>query len=183
VGGHFEIGVDDEEPLLATALLRETMRAELERAEVAARRDSLTSLPNQLAWTEAFTLASPSPESPVSIIKVDCQGLKQINDTLGHQAGDDILCHIAGILSVSVRSTDVAARVGGDEFSILLDGAADKLVATIVQRIEHSLEREISPEGNRIGLAIGSATTRDDLDDAEQQADVRMLEPKRLNRG
>src|SRR4029079_11427117 len=78
--------VDAAEPLLATALLRETMRAELARAEAAARSDSLTSLPNRLAWTEAFAAASPSPEAPVRIIKLDCRGLKQTNDHTRHLA-------------------------------------------------------------------------------------------------
>jgi diguanylate cyclase (GGDEF)-like protein len=172
--------VEAAEPLLATALLRDTMRAELERAEFAARRDPLTSLPNRLAWVEALASASPSPEAPVSVVKLDCRGLKQINDTHGHQAGDEILCKIAGALAASVRSADVAARVGGDEFSILLCDADAALAATIVERIERALETETGPAGCRIALAIGAATTHDDLDEAERQADVSMLESKRL---
>ncbi|HUK44955.1 MAG TPA: GGDEF domain-containing protein [Gaiellaceae bacterium] len=174
--------VDAGEPLLATALLRETMRAELEKAEVAARRDPLTALPNRLAWTEAIASASVGPETPVSIIKLDCRGLKQINDTHGHEAGDRVLCRVAGILIDSVRATDVAARLGGDEFSILLGGADADLAAIVVGRIERALENESWPEGPRIGLAIGSATTYENLEAAERQADASMLESKRLNR-
>ena len=158
------------------------MSADLERAEVAARRDPLTALPNRLAWEEAFAAASPSPEAPVSIVKLDCRGLKQINDTQGHLAGDAVLCRIAGILAASVRTADVAARVGGDEFSILLTDADEQLAATIVERIDHALETEICPEGCQIGLAIGAATTRDDLHEAAREADARMLEAKRLSR-
>jgi diguanylate cyclase (GGDEF)-like protein len=174
--------VEAAEPLLTTALLRETMSAELERAEAAARRDPLTSLPNRLAWTEAFATASLSPEAPVSIVKLDCRGLKQINDTHGHQAGDEVLCRVGRILAASVRSTDIAARVGGDEFSILLGDADAELVETIVDRIERALETESWPEGTCVGLAIGTATTHDDLDAAVQEADARMLESKRLTR-
>jgi len=172
--------VEAAEPLLTTGLLRETMRAELERAEAAARRDPLTGLPNRLAWTEAFAATSPSPEAPVSFVKLDCRGLKQINDTHGHQAGDEVLCRVGRILTASVRSTDVAARVGGDEFSILLADADAELVATIVDRIERALEDESWPEGTCVGLAIGTATTHDDLEAAEEEADARMLESKRL---
>jgi diguanylate cyclase (GGDEF)-like protein len=168
--------VEAAEPLLTTALLRETMRAELERAEVAARRDPLTALPNRLAWTEAFAAASPCPDVPVSIVKLDCRGLKQINDTHGHQAGDKVLCRVAGVLAASVRSTDLAARVGGDEFSILLCDADEELVGTIVERIERSLD------GEQIGLAIGAATTHGDLHAAEHEADARMIESKRVAR-
>jgi hypothetical protein len=128
--------VEAAEPQLETALLRESMRAELERAEAAARRDPLTALPNRLAWEEALAGASPRLEAPVSIVKLDCRGLKQINDTHGHKAGDDVLCRIAGVLAASVRTSDVAARVGGDEFSILLHETDPDLVATIVDRIE-----------------------------------------------
>ena len=174
--------VEAAEPQLSTALLRESMRAELERAEVAARRDPLTALPNRLAWEEAFAAALPSPEAPVSIVKLDCRGLKQINDTHGHQAGDDVLCRIAGILAASVRTTDVAARIGGDEFSILLCDADADLVATIVDRIERALEGAGRPDGPVIGLAIGAVTTHDDLATAERQADARMLESKRATR-
>jgi diguanylate cyclase (GGDEF)-like protein len=174
--------VEAAEPQLSTALLRESMRAELERAEAAARRDPLTALPNRLAWEEAFAAASPCPEAPVSIVKLDCRGLKQINDTHGHQAGDDVLCRIAGILAASVRATDVAARVGGDEFSILLCDADPDLVAAIVDRIERALEGESLPNGPEVGLAIGTATTHDDLRAAERKADARMLESKRAGR-
>jgi diguanylate cyclase (GGDEF)-like protein len=171
--------VEAAEPQLATALLRETMRAKLERAEVTARRDALTALPNRLAWEEAFAAASPCPDAPVSVVKLDCRGLKHINDTHGHQAGDQVLCRVAGILAASVRTTDIAARVGGDEFSILLCDADEELVASIVGRIERALTQESRPNGARIGLAIGAATTRDDLAAAAQQADTRMLEAKR----
>jgi len=118
----------------------------------------------------------------VSIVKLDCRGLKQINDTHGHQAGDDVLCRIAGILAASVRTTDVAARVGGDEFSILLCDADANLVATIVDRIELALEGESRRDAPVIGLAIGTVTTHDDLATAERQADARMLESKRATR-
>jgi diguanylate cyclase (GGDEF)-like protein len=174
--------VDAAEPQLSTALLRETMREELARAEVTARRDALTALPNRLAWEEAFAAASPCSETPVSIVKLDCRGLKQVNDTHGHHTGDDVLCRVAGILAASVRTTDVAARVGGDEFSILLTDADEVLVDTIVERIESALESESWPPGAQIGLAIGAATTHDDLETAAHAADERMLESKRLNR-
>jgi len=174
--------VEAAEPLLTTALRRETMCADLERAEVAARRDALTALPNRLAWEEAFAAASPGPDAPVSIVKVDCRGLKQINDTHGHQAGDAVLCRVAGILAASVRATDLAARVGDDELSILLENADERLAAAIVARIESGLEGESWPEGPPIGLAVGAATTRDDLADAARNADARMLASKRQNR-
>ena len=100
--------VDAAEPLLAAALLRDSMRDELERAGAEARRDSLTGLANRLGWTEALASASPCEGSPASIVKLDCRGLKKINDTYGHHAGDRVLCRIADALTACIRDDDLA---------------------------------------------------------------------------
>ena len=175
--------VDAAEPLLAAALLRDSMRQELERAGAEARRDSLTGLANRLAWTEALASARPCVESPASIIKLDCRGLKRINDSRGHHAGDRVLCRIANALTACIRDDDLAARVGGDEFSILLCDADEELAATIIERIERTVAGENGFADVPIGLSIGAVTAwDDDLESAEREADELMVAAKRRGR-
>ena len=175
--------VDAAEPLLAAALLRDSMKDELERAGAEARRDSLTGLANRLGWTEALALAAPCEDSPVSIVKLDCRGLKKINDTRGHHAGDRILCRIANALAACIRDDDLAARVGGDEFSILLWGADEGVATAIIERIEDTVAGENGFADFAIRLSIGAVTARhDDLESAERAADERMVAAKRRPR-
>ena len=94
--------------------MRDTMRAELERAEAEARRDPLTDLANRLAWTEQLSALSAPPGAPVSIVQLDCRGLKEINETYGHHAGDELLRRVAAILRRSVGGEGLVARLGGD---------------------------------------------------------------------
>jgi diguanylate cyclase (GGDEF)-like protein len=176
--------VDAAEPLLAAALLRDSMRDELERAGAEARRDSLTGLSNRLGWTEALASISPGEGSPVSIVKLDCRGLKKINDTYGHHAGDRVLCRIAGALTACIREDDLAARAGGDEFSILLCGADEELAVEVIGRIERTVAGENGFADIPIELSIGTITARDDdLEWAERCADERMVAAKRRARG
>ena len=171
--------VEAAEPLLAAALLRDTLNAELERAAADARRDPLTGLANRLAWNEALSSASARADSPASIVQVDCRGLKQINDTDGHGVGDQVLCRVAAALTASVRDGDLVSRLGGDEFAILLSNADEDVTRSIVERIETTLDRDLEG-GPEIRLAIGAATSRDgNLEGAQREADARMLEAKR----
>lgn len=171
--------VDAAEPLLAAALLRDTMRDELERVAAEARRDPVTGLANRLAWNETISTLTSSREAPMSIIQCDCRGLKQINDTHGHLVGDELLRRVAAALRASVRASDVVARIGGDEFAILLEGDED-MAQQIVERIEAELVTGRAPGMPGIRLAIGASTARDEsLEAAHQQADARMIEAKR----
>ena len=172
--------VDAAEPLLSAALLRDTLREDLERASDQARREPLTGVGNRLAWDEALASAHPTPLSPVSIIKVDCRGLKHINDTCGHHVGDQLLKQVAAVLDASSREDDLVARLGGDEFGILLSGAGAETAHGVVERIESALASSREAGNAHVGLAIGLATAwDDDIEVAHQRADLDMLEAKR----
>jgi len=174
--------IDAAEPLLAAALLRDRMRDELERTAAQARQDPLTGLSNRLAWIEALSSAAACTESPASIVQLDCRGLKLINDTHGHHAGDQLLCRVASALRSSVRDHDLVARLGGDEFGILLCGADEEMTQAAVERIEATLAAERDEEQADIALAIGVATSRDgQLDAAQRRADAAMLDAKRTS--
>ena len=172
--------VDAAEPLLVSALLRDTLRDELDRAAMQARRDPLTGLANRLAWDERLASCSSSDDAPTSFVLLDCKGLKEINDTYGHRIGDELLCRIAVVLRASVRMHDLVARFGGDEFGILLLDADEEQAQAINERIEAGLLAERKPGHPDIRLAIGTATSRDDdLEAALGRADAEMLERKR----
>lgn len=179
--------VDAAIPLLAAALMRDQMRAELEQAEAKARRDPMTGLANRLAWEEEIAGVSASGQLPVSVVALDCRGLKEINETYGHRAGDELLRRVSDILTRSVGGDGLVARLGGDEFGILLYGADEQRARSIVGSIEATLadEGDWSEWGEvEIALAIGASTCRDgDLETTQQLADAEMLAAKRLVRG
>jgi diguanylate cyclase (GGDEF)-like protein len=173
--------VEAAEPLLASALLRDTLNADLERAEREARRDALTGLANRLAWAEALASVEATSESPASIVLVDCRGLKSINDARGHGVGDRVLCRVAAALSASVRTNDLVARLGGDEFALLLRDADEREASVVVERIDAAITAERQHGQPDMRLAIGTATARDgDLEAAQQQADAEMVAAKRM---
>ena len=166
-------------PLLTTALSRDGLREDLERAAEQARRDTLTGLANRLAWDEAVARVSLDGR-PVSVIQLDCCCLKQTNDTFGHHTGDRLLRTVSHIVTSSVREPDLVARIGGDEFAILLVDADETIAAAVVERIESAVAAEPPIETVQIALAVGAATTRDgDIAAAQREADTRMLSHKR----
>jgi diguanylate cyclase (GGDEF)-like protein len=171
--------VDAAEPLLSAALLRDTLQEELERASDQARREPLTGVGNRLAWDEALAAAQPTQLSPVTIVKVDCRGLKVVNDTYGHHIGDQLLKQVAAVLDSSSRDGDLVARLGGDEFGMLLLGADGDVARGIVERVESTLAAARVGGEARVGLAIGIATAYDDLEAASEQADLQLLDAKR----
>ena len=173
--------VEAAEPLLAAAALRDRMRSDLDRAQSDARRDRLTGLANRLAWDEAIAATTQSHETPAAVVMVDGGGLKAINDTYGHQVGDELLCAIAGALNSCVRVGDVVARLGGDEFALLLADADESVTDAIVSRIEATISAARLSNGLGICVAIGSACERGgDLVMTQHIADTRMLQAKRL---
>ncbi len=99
------------------------LKSQLEAMEVIADTDGLTGLLNRRAFVRELERAIAAHERygfSTALAYADVQGLKVINDTLGHAAGDDALRHVAGALAGGVRTTDTVGRLGGDEFGIIL---------------------------------------------------------------
>jgi diguanylate cyclase (GGDEF)-like protein len=114
---------DAAESVVRRGIAQERLKAENVRLGEQLRTDALTGVASRSAWEEALSgeeehLASSG--APVSIVIVDLDGLKAVNDESGHGAGDELLCRCASLLAKSVRSTDLVARIGGDEFGVLL---------------------------------------------------------------
>src|SRR5206468_2428014 len=117
----------------------------------------------------------------MSIIQLDCRALKRVNDTQGHHLGDRLLQRAAEIITGAVRGNDLVARIGGDEFAILLRNADESAAAMIVDRIESAVAAEPPVGQIEVAFAIGCATTRDgDLRATQRAADAQMLTAKEV---
>ncbi len=127
--------------------------------------DGLTGLCNHKRFKEIVKTEfdrSARYGKPVTLVMLDGDGFKAINDTYGHLAGDMVLQELAGCLKQSVRGTDVVARYGGDEFSILLPETDREMAENMVQRIERQIADHVFEwNGHRIavGVSHGIATT------------------------
>lgn len=118
------------------------LRARLEELERLADTDTLLPLPNRRAFLrelERVLHQVVRHNTPAAVLYIDLNGLKAINDRHGHQAGDAVLLHVARILKASLRAGDMVARIGGDEFGLILDhldepaarAKADQLARTV----------------------------------------------------
>ncbi|MDY7089452.1 MAG: sensor domain-containing diguanylate cyclase [Actinomycetota bacterium] len=160
-------------------------RAFQERLAHEAQHDALTGLPNRRRLQDA--LGHSLREEPVAVLFVDLDGFKPVNDAHGHEAGDELLRQVAERLSACVRERDVVARVGGDEFVILMPGVSEPAdtVATSA-RIQHALDVPFVIDGHevRVGASVGEhlAPGASDPDEALRAADHAMYTVKRSRR-
>ena len=162
-----------------------------ERMRHIAQHDALTGLPNRLAL--AMRLGQLLPEARrhhwrLAIMFIDLDRFKIINDTLGHQIGDELLREVACRLSGVVRETDFVARLGGDEFVILLPGIASPAdAATVAGKIVGKLSTPIEAEGHELHTSpsIGISIFPDDGLDGDtvmKNADMAMYHAKAAGR-
>lgn len=138
--------------------MAERLQGAKARAEAQAATDPLTGLGNRRAMEEVLRRLLRGGES-FAILHVDLDYFKQVNDTMGHAAGDHVLAEIAARLRGSVRASDLVARVGGDEFVILLGGVADRAALTRVgTAIYEAMRAPITYNGApcRVALSIGA---------------------------
>jgi diguanylate cyclase (GGDEF)-like protein len=144
--------------------------------EVIASTDPLTRLFNRrvfLKWCEKELLRSQRAGVPFSLLMLDLDHFKQVNDNFGHQRGDEVLCAAVERMQDSVRGIDVLCRWGGEEFAVLLPNATVEATQIVAERIRENIFRmgvpleaaEESPGAmRRLTVSIGAATYRD-LDD------------------
>ncbi len=117
--------------------------------------DDLTGLANKSAFEEKME-SRILQDRIFSLIFMDLNGFKEINDTLGHDKGDEVLKQVAEKLRKVFREYDFVARWGGDEFAVLFEGDAEKLFDSVKSRVLKALS-EIDAEGKKVGAAIGYA--------------------------
>jgi diguanylate cyclase len=164
----------------------------LSEARRQAATDDLTSLPNRRMFMhridEAIAAAKLTGQS-VSVMMLDLDDFKQLNDTLGHNAGDALLRLIGPRLIEALRQTDTVARLGGDEFAVLLSPAPDEDgVARVADKILYALREPFDVQGlalrltGSMGIAAFPAHASD-ADDLMKRADIAMYQAKATRRG
>ncbi|NLV21339.1 MAG: diguanylate cyclase, partial [Syntrophomonadaceae bacterium] len=142
--------------LIACEEISERKKAEA-RIRYLSYNDSLTGLYNRAFFDEGLLRLDSPEQLPLSIIMGDVNGLKLVNDTFGHSAGDRLLQNIAHILKSCCRSEDIVARWGGDEFVILLPRTSSATAYAICERIRASC-RAGSSDPIQASLALGAAS-------------------------
>jgi diguanylate cyclase (GGDEF)-like protein len=167
--------------------LNERLQSELASARHAAQHDGLTGLPNRAQFTERLELEvkrSNRTGESFALMYIDLDGFKQVNDTMGHQYGDELLTAFSARLGDVVRESDLAARVGGDEFAIILPtiDTQDGL-DQFAQRLKLAIREpyEVQNRDTCLNASIGTALFPDeahDLDDLIRVVDLRMYEDK-----
>jgi len=153
----------------------------------AARQDPLTGIGNRRALDERLTAARDSGRA-VTVLAIDVDDLKVVNDTYGHACGDELLQVVANLLVEQARATDAVIRSGGDEFIVVLDQPDAKGGAQLALRIRTAVAAIAAttskPWLGRLGLSIGYAATaeRVGVDQLIATADRRLYEDKRRRR-
>ncbi len=162
----------------------------------AARHDVLTGLPNRVLFSELLTAAvarSDRSGRSVGVVFFDLDRFKVVNDSLGHAAGDDLLVEIGERISRAVRPGDTVARIGGDEFTVLLEDlpaqGAFEVVAAATSRVIEMLRLPLPSSTGDVfleasaGIAIREANSRATPEEVVRDADLAMYEAKGYGRG
>ena len=184
------VDVEDRERLIEEiSLLRAKvarLQERVEQLDQLAHQDSLINLPNRRGFMRELERLIARVDRygiNAAMLFVDLDGLKMINDTFGHRAGDEALIQVAGLLSKGVRHSDVVARIGGDEFGILIE-CADEAAAqeTAARLIDQISACEFLHEGEALPLSVAIGVGMiDSLDTAEavmERADEAMYRRK-----
>lgn len=128
--------------------------------EALTRQDTLTGLANRLASNERLEAEFAQLQrqhEPYCVLGIDIDHFKVINDTHGHAVGDEVLRHVAGLLSESIRQTDFVARVGGEEFLVILPHTLLAEAASVAEKIRAKVESSTFSPVGRVTLSIGAA--------------------------
>lgn len=174
--------------VVAVGMILLLLEDQIEHNKYLALHDELTGLPNRRLFHDRLTGALERARrtgSQTALLLVDLDQFKQVNDTYGHHAGDQLLEHVGNVLSGRVRRSDTVARTGGDEFAVILDEPTSRADAEGVARSLMDLLNEpfsLGEQSFRVGASIGIAIFPEDASDAEAlciAADLRMYDSKR----
>lgn len=176
--------LSDENALLRASLAQ--MSARLHELEQAADKDSVTPLPNRRRFLRELERAVSHANrhgTPGAVLYLDLTSLKSINDRHGHFAGDAALIHVARLLAGLIRSTDLAARIGGDEFALILDHLDHNSAIETSERIARYIaDRPLDLGGTEVPIEVSIGTAAilpgDSVEDVLKRADRNMHRAK-----
>jgi diguanylate cyclase (GGDEF)-like protein len=152
--------------------------------ESLSRTDALTGLRNRRVLVDEATMTlelCKRHARPVSVAYIDLDNFKQVNDSYGHARGDQVLKECASIIASSLRSTDLAARFGGDEFALLLPETSPKDAVALMERVRMNLANNAGLQSMGVTATIGvigEEVSRTAIEDLLSRADARMYEAK-----
>ncbi|VAZ99256.1 diguanylate cyclase domain-containing protein [Mycobacterium pseudokansasii] len=178
--------------LVAAALARQLVvlvenQALLAEVAQEASRDSLTGLANRtrfLGRLERAIAARDQRPTPIAVLCLDLDNFKQVNDALGHPAGDELLVRVASLLTASLDETTTIARLGGDEFAVLIEGSVEETQAA-AHRVLGAFDAAIVIDGvpvtvrPSIGYTVATAGSNCTVDELLRHADLAMYAAKR----
>ena len=145
------------------SVLLEFLKQALMREQALSRTDSLTGIHNRRAFQEEAQVElarARRTERPLTVIYIDLDNFKSINDRLGHETGDRLLCVVARTLRKNLRVTDTVARLGGDEFGVLLPETSDGVAKTLIAKNHQTLVEEMHQNNWPVGFSVGVLTCR-----------------------
>ncbi len=169
-------------------LLSHELKKAKEKAENIAEIDDLTNIGNRRAFFRAgrtFIEHSKRTNDSLALIVMDMDYFKVINDSHGHSAGDEALVHIGKLLSSNVRTSDVCARIGGEEFGRLLPGTKLEGAVSLAEKLRRTIEESplvFDSEEIPLTASFGVSTGTSDLDDLYRSADTALYEAKAAGR-
>jgi diguanylate cyclase (GGDEF)-like protein len=178
-------GHEHDWSLVQVALTDITARKKAEAyLEFLGKHDVLTKLYNRSFYVDELNRIERNGFHPVSVVMIDLNGLKGANDAWGHAVGDGLLRRVGEVLSKAVEKPCHAARIGGDEFALLLPHVDEHGVEAVLENVRKlvDLNNQFYP-GAQLNLSIGAATSRagERLEDVSKRADLRMLRAKRAH--
>ncbi|HEY5808099.1 MAG TPA: GGDEF domain-containing protein [Povalibacter sp.] len=168
---------------LILAALIEQMQSAVQRISDLAASDHLTGLLNLRAFEDVLQQEHRKAERfgrPYALVMVDVDNLAQVNENLGHEAGSQIIVSVAAAITRSIRASDVAARLGGDDFVVLLTEADAATAAAIAQRIRNNIYGGTVSVANRLIRANASVGLANFPDDHLYPKELMMLADQRM---
>ncbi|MCG8448330.1 MAG: GGDEF domain-containing protein [Pirellulales bacterium] len=168
----------------------QTQAEKIRTQEIQARTDSLTKIANRRAFEDALQdnlISFQENQKPFSLLIFDVDYFKLLNDTYGHQAGDEVLCQVANTLTKAVKSSDVFCRYGGEEFALIMPNTKIDAARITSERLRKVIEgMEVDFEGKRLNvtasMGVAEITNGEDAAILVRRADDSVYEAKKAGR-